>query len=249
MKVFFTEVTRRGGPLSKTIRPDGKGGIVKTPAACMTSGTARTITIPFEEFGPYLRTLKPNQAIVHGSVCGHDEIKIVSRAKFTGQDGTITRSKDFFHYPDGPGIGMFDHDPKPGRKALSPDELLEIICQVAPSFRNAMTWSTPSTSSCIYDKAGHQLTGEGNGFHLYFPVSNASDLPRFADVLFSRLWLAGHGYIFISKAGSMLERTVFDKSVFSPERLDFVAGANCVKCEQRLPDPVYRVGVSAEVAA
>ena len=247
MKVSFTEITRSGGPLSKTIRPDDKGGIVKKPAANMTRGTARTVSIPFKEFGPYLRTLKPNQAIVHG-VCGHDEIKIVSQAKFTGQPNTITRSKEFFHYPDGPGIGMFDHDPKPGQKTLSPDKLLEIICQVAPSFRNAMTWSTPSTSSCIYDKAGNQLTGEANGFHLYFSVLDASDLPRFADVLFSRLWLAGHGYIFINKVGSMLERTVFDKSVFSPERLDFVSGANCVNCEQRLPDPVYRVGVSAEAA-
>ena len=247
MKVFFTEITRHGGPLSKTIRPDGKGGIVKKPAASMTRGTARTVTIPFEGFGPYLRTLKPNQAIVHG-VCDHAEIKIVSRAKFTGQEGTITRSKEFFHYPTGPGIGMFDHDPKPGQKALSPDELLKIICQVAPSFRNALTWSTPSTSSCIYDMNGHQLTDEGNGFHLYFSVLDASDLPRFADVLFARLWLAGHGYIFISKAGSMLERTVFDKTVFSPERLDFVSGANCIKCEQRLPDPVLRRGVS-EVAA
>jgi hypothetical protein len=37
----------------------------------------------------------------------------------------------------------------------------------------------------------------------------------------------------------MLVRSIFDASVFSPERLDFVAGANCVDCEQRRPQPVY----------
>lgn len=248
MEVTFTEITRCGGPLSKTIRPDGQGGITKTAAANMTSGTAKTLTMPFKEFGAYLRTLEPNQAICHG-VCGHDEIKLVCRAKFKGQPGTITKTKEFFHYPAGPGIGMFDHDPKPGREALSPDELIEIICRVCPDFKNVPTWSTPSTSSCINDKAGNQLTGEGNGFHLYFPFKNASDLPRFADVLFKRLWLVGQGYIFISRAGSMLERTVFDAAVFSPERLDFVSGAKCIDCEQRLPDPVYRSGVQMEVAA
>jgi hypothetical protein len=64
-------------------------------------------------------------------------------------------------------------------------------------------------------------------------------LPELADVLFKRMWLGGHGYIVISRAGSMLVRSIFDASVFSPERLDFVAGANCVDCEQRRPQPVY----------
>ena len=52
MKISFTEITRHGGPLSKTIRPDGKGGIVKEPAANMTHGTMQRVVMPFEELGP-----------------------------------------------------------------------------------------------------------------------------------------------------------------------------------------------------
>jgi hypothetical protein len=59
------------------------------------------------------------------------------------------------------------------------------------------------------------------GFHVYLPVTNAADIPRFGDVLGKRLWLAGHGFIALAKNGALLERTLVDGAVFSPERLDF----------------------------
>jgi len=57
-------------------------------------------------------------------------------------------------------------------------------------------------------------------------------------VLAKRLWLAGHGWILISGSGAKLERTLFDTSVWQPERLDFVGGADCAPpLEQRRPKP------------
>lgn len=47
----------------------------------------------------------------------------------------------------------------------------------------------------------------------------------------------------IANIHSVFIRNIFDAVVFSPERLDFVAGAACVDCVQKLPDPVYRVGL------
>jgi hypothetical protein len=55
------------------------------------------------------------------------------------------------------------------------------------------------------------------------PVLNVADIPRYGELLFKRLWLAGHGYIALSGNGSVLIRTAIDSAVFSPERLDFVA--------------------------
>jgi hypothetical protein len=247
MKISFTLITRTNGPLSKTIKPDGKGGIIKTPAANMTRGTMQRVVMPFLDFGPYLRTLKANQAIAHGVPVNHqgdDDQKF--NIGLTGKEippYQLSRSKKHLAYPqDTACLAMFDHDPKPGQKSLSPEEFIDIIIKEVPDFAKLPTWHTPSTSSCISDLEGKQLTGEGNGFHLYFPFENSADLIPFADTLFKRLWLAGHGYIFISRAGSMLERTIFDAAVFSPERLDFVSGANCRDCKQRLPDPVFRIG-------
>jgi len=257
--VTFTTIENTRGLLTKSIRPNGQGGIVKTPAAQLVEGIAETTEIPFSELGQYLRSLQPNQAIAHG-VTGRRRPRILSEYRYktvlsslTGNDlvkfqaETITRTQKFFHYNEGPGLGMFDHDPKPGHPALNPDEFISAICEVWPDFRSLPTVYTPSTSSCIYDLAGNQLTGMGAGFHLYFLFPHAHRLPDLAKWLFHRLWLTGHGSIFISASGAMLERTIFDASVFSAERLDFVAGAVCHECEQRLPAPEYRPG-SVEVA-
>ena len=242
-KVTFTRLTRTdGGLLTKTIRPDGKGGIDKKPAAAMTAGTAETVSLPFSEFGTFLRSLKPEQAIAHG-VTGRDHVNVVSAAKFVGQPNTVTRSKKYFHYPDGWGVAMFDHDPAPGRDALSPAQLFEAVTAVWPEFADLPKVVTGSTSAYVFDQTGKQLTGRESGFHAYFPCRPAAALPALAEVLLRRLWLTGHGYIFISRAGSMLVRTAFDASVFSPERIDFVAGAKCSKdCVQRLPAPDYLPG-------
>ena len=245
--ITLTVLTNKGGLLTKTILPDGVGGIVKEPAAAMTAGTAETVSLPFNEFGAFLRSLKPNQAIAHG-VCGHDRADIVSAAKFTGQTGAITRTKKFFRYPDGWGIGMLDHDPAPGRDALTPAQLFEAVSAVWPAFADLPKVITGSTSSYIFGPSGEPLAGRGSGFHAYFPFRPAAALPELAERLFKRLWSARHGYITISVAGSQLIRTIFDAAVFSPERIDFCAGAQCIGCAQRLPAPDYHSGQLQEDA-
>lgn len=111
--ITFSELTNTNGLLTKTISPDGKGGIIKQSAANLIRGKAETISILFEEFGHYLRTLNSNQALSHG-ITGHEGvINLVTAGKYSSQPGTVSRTKDFFHYPDGTGLGLFDHDPKP----------------------------------------------------------------------------------------------------------------------------------------
>lgn len=246
--ISFSVVTRTDGkPLTKILTPDGKGGISKQPAANFSQGTLQRVAIPFEEFGPFIRTLKPSQAIVHGVPVNHggDDFQEFTIGLVGKEDPPhrLSRSQKYLAYPqDSHALCMFDHDPKPGQRPLTPDELIEAVCRIVPDFADCPTWSTPSTSSCIYDLAGNELSGEGAGFHLYFPFADADRLPAFVETLFKRLWLLGLGNIYVTQAGTMLERTIFDKAVFSPERLDFVAGAVCRECEQRLPTPVYRQG-------
>lgn len=247
-KVTFTCVTNTDGLLTKTIQPDGKGGIIKTPAAHLTQGVTEKVKMPFQELGQYFRTLKANQAICHG-VCSYDRADVVAVSRFKEQPKTVARTKEYFCYPEGSGLGMFDHDPKPGQKAMASDEFKKIIARIWPDFRQLPTIWTPSTSSCIYDMDGEPLNGKGSGWHMYFPFYPANKLPEFASWLFKKCWLAGHGYIFVSRSGALLERTIFDAAVFSPERLDFVAGAHCINCSQQLPEPVFEAGAAVEEVA
>jgi hypothetical protein len=114
----------------------------------------------------------------------------------------------------------------PGNPTRSRDEWLALLYEACPDLaKTARVWRA-STSSYIYDKAGRELRGL-TGQRLYVVVVDGADIPRSGEVFFKRLWLKGHGHIEISKSGAFLKRTPVDAAVFSPERLDFVAGAVC----------------------
>jgi hypothetical protein len=171
----------------------------------------------------------------------------------------IARSKDYIDYPVGPGLSMLDHDaPRDNAvasnndaalKSYRTDELVKLLASVWPGFAEAGYVSTPSTSSCIFDKDGNELRGEGSGSHTYFAFEAGRDIPRFGEVLGKLLFLAGLGRIEISRSGVLLYRTLVDLSIFSPERLDFAAGAVCEDgLTQKLPAPVVREGTRLNTA-
>ena len=117
---------------------------------------------------------------------------------------------------------MLDYDaPSDSRPPVSKETLLQELAWL----KCDMVWA-PSASSNIYDKSGRQVQGV-TGQRVYIAVQDASDIPRLGEILYKRSWLHGYGRIEVGGAGQLLERGLWDASVFSPERLDFVAGADC----------------------
>jgi len=98
--------------------------------------------------------------------------------------------------------------------------LLRILAGVFPGLADAAVWVRGSLSAGVHREG--ETPKPGRGFHLYFAVDDASDIPRFGKVLFYQLWLAGYGFVAISAAGTFLIRAVIDGAVFDGERLDFV---------------------------
>lgn len=261
-RIQFSVVTAATGVLTKRMRWDD-GELIKDSSGCrMSEGRIKTITSTPERFANGLRTLTPAKAITHG-VCGSEEAFVVPKSRLgavrneaKGQVNClpiISRTKEFISYPDGPGVVMLDHDaPRENSRALfdkaleayTHQELFTCVTEVFPELEGSAWVATPSTSACIHDSVtGEELRGIGAGFHLYLFPENATDIPRFLEVLGKRLWLAGYGRIEISRSGVLLVRTIIDLTVGSPERLDFVAGAVCEDgLEQRLPKPEYSPG-------
>jgi len=242
----FTKFTKDHGILTKKFIRYENGKIKVDGSQCqMSSGGAQKVTLTLPDLPNFLMNTKDNQAIGHG-VCEHDQANIVSVKKFKNQPGTITRTKNFLSYPD-PALTMLDYDPDEGQAPMEYQDVIKTVDSVCPGFAAIPKVLAYSTSSCIYDR-DIEIKERGAGFHLYFLVKKGDDLPRFAKTLFHRLWLAGYGYIKLSRSGAMLPRTIFDTAVFSPERLDFVAGAHFMgsnRLSQRRPDPIYIPGGSS----
>lgn len=215
------------------------GKLVKRPGGAMTRGKAERITLNgVQDLGDLFEALSPAQATIYG-LNGHDVAAVVTAEELanTQGDNVIARDRGHFKFADEPGVLMLDYDP-PGDDALSPADFREMLYKACPELREAPSVWRPSNSSCIYNaETGNELRGV-RGQRLYILVANAADIPRAGQVLFDRLWLAGHGHCAISKSGRVLLRSVIDDAVWQPERLDFCGGAACdAPLEQRLPKP------------
>ena len=250
MTAQLTVITsRRPAMLSKTVQRGPDGSLIREGGGLLGEGHARIATVSsLGEFAALLQGLGPAQGLTFGLPCGGDG-RIVSRAALAREgysQGILTRTRDRFAWPDGPGILMLDHDPND--VALSREELVRLIRTAVPGLADvAMLW-WPSASSHICDAGtGEDLTGL-RGQRIYLLVRDASDIPRAGAALVDRFWAAGHGRIIVSAAGAALERCPVDGSVWQPERLDFAAGAGCGEgLVQRRGAPVLIPGSSETV--
>ena len=149
----YTIVKKDDGILTKRIRRGDDGKLIKDSSKCtLTKGTFKTYEDTFLHFSEKLKQIRTNKmydrALIHG-VSEYEEANIVSKKHFNGQPNTITRSKEYFKYSNGPGIGMFDHDPQVGQPFYDKEMLVNAIVNVFPGFDGTATVYTPSTSACI----------------------------------------------------------------------------------------------------
>lgn len=220
--ITFTLITSQNTKLSKRYFLDA-GIIQKQSAVEMTKGKAQRLTMPFANFQNILLNANTEQAAVFGTHGFEhvDDVIIAVAAKASPENGVLARTKEYYQYPKSGGVLMLDHDPSKYGQTLTSDELISMLEAIHPAIAQAARIVRGSVS------AGVHLVGEqpssGKGFHVYIPVTNAADIPRYGKVLFDRLWLGGEGYIALATNGAKLLRTTIDAAVFSPERLDFIS--------------------------
>jgi len=238
----LTKITTTKPPtLSKSFRLTDTGDLQKLSGGPLVEGIAERIQIhDVSELAELLNSLNPANALIYG-VTPHERARVVTKKalnRMTDNGGppTIARTREHFKYSDGPGILMLDNDPGKGQAPLTGDQFRKALYTVCPAIETAPHILTPSASSYIY-KGNECLKGPG-GWRVLVVVKRAQYIERAGDVLFKSSWLSDMGYIFISKSGAMLPRSIIDASVWQPERLDFCGGAHCVKpLEQRRPAP------------
>ena len=226
----FSVITSADGPQVKTISLDASGAVDKKLAIPMSRGAVVTYEGELSDFAKVLVEHEPNrnQALVHGAVTGSedgDSFKIIPAREYG--DGTghplyvKARTKQCFEFK-GSHLAMLDHDPDEYAPALTPDELISALGAIDPQ-RNSIGYVVlPSTSAGIVTAEGVPIS-ETNGYHVYFEADHAELLKDYFKALFQKSVIAGHGWMKISRDAKFLIRSCFDASVFSPERIDFVA--------------------------
>lgn len=232
-KYSFTIITARNpARLTKTMTFKEDGEIEKASGGQLLRGHAEVWTAEsLNDFAEVLASLGHDQALTYGRPAA-DSVRIVTKKAYQragSPDNLVPRDNEHFQFPTSGGVFFIDYDPEDGTTSKGADEVYAALCAAVPGLQGKghIRWLS-SSSNIVNTATGEDLTGE-RGRRFYFFVTNASDIPRAGAALITYLWAAGYGYIKVSKAGALLERTIVDGVVWQPERLDFAAGAYCVK--------------------
>lgn len=236
--LHFTRFTAtRPERLTKVLRLDEAGHLVKQAGADMVQGTAehQQITSGLTELARFLDALQPNQAVGWGVPKGSEpgaRLAVVTRDELAGHEGepgTIARDRAHFEYPASPGVLMLDHDGGFEGEELTVGELRERLINACPSLTDAPMLWRPSASAGVVAPDGRVLTGLTR-HRLYIPVRHAADIPEAGKRLMALLWEASRAvpgrfaWAEVGRAGQVLMRGLLDTQVWQPERLDFAAG-------------------------
>jgi hypothetical protein len=258
----LVRVTKKGGSLSKRVFRDESGKLtVDTSACAMIRGEARSVVVPDGMAGlaRLYGALAPKEAVVFSNVdLGPAARELCTEADYAEQrqqnPNVICRSKRFLAATPAPGLQLFevdDHGLPEGKSPPNAQGMVDQLAELLPELDvpGAARLLTHSTSSHIHDAGtGAQIKGEG-GKHLAMLLSDLTRAKALKELLEVRQWATGHGHIHLSRDGKQLERTVFDLSVFAPERLVFEAGADLGEgLQQRRPDPVAVEGHALDMS-
>lgn len=227
--------------VSKIFSLDDRANLKKAVSASISQAKCRVVSVQdLAEFGLILEGLTTGQCLIYGTP--PDGVgQIVTTKAWEASDRPahqVPRAKELFHWPTNGGVLMLDYDaPKDGSRSYGAEEIVSLLLRAVPELKDTQILSIPSTSSCLYLK-DRELSGI-KGIRFYILVDLAHNIPRIGDLINARLWAIGVGRYEASESGSLLERPLFDKSVWETNRIDFCSGAQCEdQIEQRRGAPV-----------
>jgi hypothetical protein len=233
--IELTQFAKSNGPLTKTIRLNGDGSVHSDSSAClMAGGTAQRLKLAaIGELAATIERMKPNEALSLGRMRPDlpDQVKITTKAQQrlngAAQPDVIVRTADNLMFVSGaPALALIDHDakgmpPKVAERIVEQGGFEAALQSILPELGSAARLFRASTSAGLFRAdTGERLPGS-SGVHGYVAVRDGTDIDRFLKTLHARCWLAGFGWYVVGTAGQLLERSIVDRVVGSPERLIF----------------------------
>lgn len=201
------------------------GTIAIKPSAQIYRGSAETLAVE----GPkgllhLIDSLAPNQALSLGQLAKVGERYPLAAQHLRGS-GEIARTKEYFGWNTGPAFMLLDVDtkglPETVLNIVAGRDLADVIVETVPELSTAQMLVKASSSAGI--RLPDSSARAASGLHCYLLVADGRKIPEILSLIHDRLWAAGLGFFSVSKSGSLLERSLVDTTVGSPERLIFAA--------------------------
>lgn len=216
--VFYV-FAKKGKPLPvvrKQITLDDEGKRVNIPIEGFGNGRADRQEKSLREIAERLKGEPPPQFgfFTSGVHRATDSTMVMGSA--TGN----SRSKESFPFPDGPALLCLDTDEIaywPGFR--EPGDVLAALRQCELN-SDAIT----SSSASSYLQAPAWETGL-RGLHTLTVIDHGTEIPRVLDAMHVRAWLLGWGRILVSDSGTLLERSIVDRALKTPNQPIFEFGA------------------------
>jgi hypothetical protein len=222
-------------PLTKRISLGPDGALISDGSACvMSCGTASRFGFErLQELAAAIEQFGPNQALALGRLRSDlpTRVEVTAKRKLDGANrpGVIARTREFLVFsPGGPALALVDIDKKgmPSHVAQKIQRLggfWPALISVLPPLADIGRIVRRSTSAGLFrTDTGEKLASSG-GLHIFLALRDGSDVERFLKTLHARCWLGGFGWMMVGAGGQLLERSIVDRLVGSPERLVFEA--------------------------
>lgn len=220
-----------------------KDGVLdKRAPGHLVEGTIETFDVDAEGLVDLVKGLNQHQCLCLGSLDTPEQQPLYCGK--TAPPGAPTRSKEFLDFPPEAWM-LLDFD----ESGKTPEEAIDILAEIDPQFKTCGLAVIPSSSSYLYVD-GKELVGAGN-YHIYVPISGNRTPGEYGEILFDRLILQGYVTPVITKAGSIVIKSLFDRSVLSPEREIFAADPVCHSPleSRRLTHAEWQVGPDLDADA
>ena len=174
--------------------------------------------------------LRSDQAIALGRLRADlpDQCEITTKARLdTSVPGVISRTREYIDYlPGAPAVLLIDVDHKGMPNAVRDRVkaklgVMSALASVVPELGHCACVVRRSTSTGLSNADTGEHYPGSEGLHIYVLVADGADIPRALQAWHDRCWLAGFGWSMIGAGGAVLERSLIDRTVASPERLVF----------------------------
>lgn len=221
---YVTKYTSATGPVVKRFTLVGDQVEVAANARIHTGQACTLRANDPEELKEALDGLGANEAVGLGVLATVDQsVPLVTKDAL--RPGAVSRSGEFLRHNEGSGWGLLDVDTKDLPPSvytnLSGDDIAADIFRVVPELEETAHLIRPSSSAGIIKPDG--TVRKATGTHVFIRVNYSPSLPQLLQTMHDRCWVAGLGFMTLSKAGHVLERSPIDMAVAGAERLIFEA--------------------------